>query len=327
MSFSFHPSAVNLQKWIGTLGLLVAIMLTGCNSPQPIDTSNPISFKHRSGVFEMQVPKSWKQAQDQVETESLAAFSDQSGRSEIIGYAGLLDHTLGDDEGLTVVQGLVKNLLNAPQDLTITDKQRRGDGAFALTLSFTRNNEKRLGQAIFRQGDLALAGVVVSGPESEWKTLQSALQPYVDSFKLKPDFVQGTYFTPMEDTHFALVVPANAALQNQNAEQQARSPSGNLIITGAQQALPAAFDVSHLADAVVQRTRQVLGTANLVSTESLPDGRLKAILNLGEKRVVAYAEPKDGMLITVFFTVPAAQADAYQPIIDFMYSTLVTGKS
>ncbi|MFN8597370.1 MAG: hypothetical protein U0559_14460 [Anaerolineae bacterium] len=326
MSFRFQQSATHLQKWIISLGLLLLVVLAGCNSPQPIDTGNPISFKHRSGVFEMQVPKSWKQAQDQVETESLAAFSDPSGRAEMIGYAGLLDHTLTDDEGLATVPGLVKNLLNAPQDLAITDQQHRSDGAFTLNLSFTRNNEKRSGQAIFRQGALALSGVIVSGPQSEWTTLLTALQPYIDSFTLKPDFVQGTYFTPIENVHFAVVIPADWGRQTFEGGTLAKSPANKFTIVASEIATTTTSDDAALAKEATSQARAHLGAVQLDNQEKLPDGRTKLSLSQGTQRVIGYYEVKDGMLISLFFSVPADRADAYQPIIDFMYSTWVTGK-
>jgi len=326
VSFRYQQPVTHLQKWIVALGLLLSIALTGCNSPQPIDTSNPISFKHRSGVLEMQVPKSWKQAQDQVETESLAAFSDPSGRSEMIGYAGLLDHTLTDDEGLATVPSLVKNLLNAPQDLAITDQQRRNDGAFSMNLSFTRNNEKRSGQALFRQGDLALSGVIVSGPQSEWTTLLSALQPYIDSFTLKPDFLQGTYFTPIENVHFAVVIPADWGRQPFEGGTLAKSPANKFTLGVGEIATTTTSDDAALAKEATSQARAHLGAVQLDSQEKLPDGRTKLTLAQGSQRVIGYFEVKDGMLISLFFSVPADQAAAYQPIIDFMYSTWITGK-
>ena len=76
----------------------VLILLAGCGSA-PIDTGNPVNFKHQIGVFELKVPKSWKQTQDKVSTEAIAAFSDPTDRAEIRAYAGLLDHRLADDEG------------------------------------------------------------------------------------------------------------------------------------------------------------------------------------------------------------------------------------
>jgi hypothetical protein len=324
---SFYNSTSILNRLRLTLVFgLVLILIAGCAN-NPIDTGNPIAFKHRTGVFELQVPKSWKQAQDQVATESLAAFSDPSGNSELIGYAGLMEHALSKDEGVQAVSGLVKNLLNAPSDLAITNGQQRPDGAFTASLSFTRNNVKRSGQAIFRAGSLALSGMIVSGPAADWSTLATALQPYIDSFKLNPDFVQGTYFTPIEDTHYALVIPADATHQKTESGQQVKSRSGDLTIALAQQPLPAPLDAQSLPGAAIQRARQVLGTLTAVSNEPLPDGRLKLTLDQGTKHIIGYVEQKDAMLITVFFAVPAAQAEAYQPLIDFMYSTLVTGKS
>jgi hypothetical protein len=325
VSFRNLTSTLNPRRLAAIVGLML-IALTGCAN-NPIDTGNPVAFRHRTGVFELQVPNNWKQVQDQLETESLAAFSDPSSRSEIIAYAGLLDHQLADDEGLRSVPNLVTNLLNGPQDLKITDKQRRSDGAFVVTMAFTRNNVKRLGQAILRDGDLALSGVIVSGPEADWNALLAGLQPYIDSFKLQPDVVQGTYFTPIEDTHYALVIPADVIRQKTQTGQQAKSRSGDLTITMAQLPLPAPLEAQALPDAAVQRARQVVGALKPVSNEQLPDGRLKLTLDQGDRRTVGYAEQKDDMLITLFFTVPTNQAAAYKPIIDFMYSTFITGKS
>jgi hypothetical protein len=278
-------------------------------------------------VFELQVPKSWKQVQDQVETESLAAFSDATGRSEIIAYAGLLDHQLTDDEGLKIVPDLVTNLLNGPQDLKITDKQRRSDGAFVVTMAFTRNNVKRLGQAILRDGGLALSGVIVSGPEADWTTLLTGLQPYIDAFKLNPDYVQGTFFTPLENTHFALVVPAGWVRQPIDGGNRVKSTGGQLTIDATQLPLSAPLTAETFNAAVTRRLQQQSGSATLTDSQTLPDGRIKLTYTRNAQQITGYAEQKDGMLITLFFAVPADQAAAYQPFIDFIYSTFITGKT
>jgi hypothetical protein len=325
VSFNNSTSIFNRQRLALVFGLMF-MLLTGCAN-NPIDTGSPVAFKHRTGVFELQVPKSWKQAQDQVETESLAAFSDATGRSEIIAYAGLLDHQLTDEEGLTIVPDLVKNLLNGPQDLKITDKQRRSDGAFVVTMAFTRNNVKRLGQASLRDGGLALSGVIVSGPESDWNTLLTGLQPYIDSFKLQPDFVQGTFFTPIENTHFALVVPTGWVRQPIDGGNRVKSTGGQLTIDATQLPLSAPLTADTFNEAVDKRLQQQSGSATLTGSQPLPDGRVKLTYTRGAQQITGYAEQKDDMLITLFFEVPADRAAAYQPFIDFIYSTFITGKA
>jgi hypothetical protein len=318
-------SVFSLKRWM-LIGGLMLIVLTGCANT-PIDTGNPVAFKHRTGVFEMQVPKSWKQTQDQVDTEALAAFSDPTGNAEIIGYTGLLDHTFTNDEGLTVVPQLIENLLNAPADLAVTDKQVRADGAFVVSLTFTRNTVKRTGQAIFRQGNLALYGTIASGPQADWSTLSAALQPYVDSFKVSAESVQGTYFEPLQDSHYALVVPVGWEHVPGSIGQQVRSPNGKLLIAASQLVVTDTASGPSLTDQVVRRAAQLLGSVDLQTSETLPNGQLKVILTQPQHRITGYAEIKDGALIAVFFDAPADQADAYQPIIDFMYSTFVTGKA
>ncbi len=135
----FHARR-SVRYWI-TIGVCAVALgvLAACAGSTPIDTGSPTTFKHRTGVFSLQAPGKWQQAQDEVETESIAAFSDPTQRAELMAYAGLVDHHLTDDEGQSTVAGLVKNLLNAPGDLQITGQQRRPDGSFVATLSFTRN--------------------------------------------------------------------------------------------------------------------------------------------------------------------------------------------
>lgn len=325
MSSSNSTSIFNRPRLALIFGLVLSL-LTGCAN-NPIDTGSPVAFRHRTGVFELQVPKSWKQVQDQVETEALAAFSDAAGRSEIIAYAGLLDHQLTDDEGLEIVPSLIKNLLNGPPDLAVTDKRRRSDGAFVVALAFTRNNVPRLGQAIFRDGGLALSGVIVSGPASDWSTLLTGLQPYIDSFKLRPDVVQGTYFTPIENTHFALVVPADWERIALKAGTQVRSRSGQVTIIAAQEPLSGTLAASALTDAAQKAAQAYVGQAAVSDSQVLPDGRTQLTLDGSTRRTIGYAEIKDGMLIMLLFEVPADRAAAYQPFIDFIYSTLVTGQA
>lgn len=325
MSFSNSMSTRTARLGLIMLGLML-IALTGCANNTPIDTANPIAFRHRSGVFELQVPKSWQQAQDQVETEALAAFSDPTGRAEIIAYAGLLDHELGNEEGLQLVSELVKTLLNSPGDLGVTDAQRRADGAFVVTLTFTRKDVKRTGQAVLKDGGLALSGFIVSGPQDQWTALQSSLQPMFDSFKLNPDYVQGTFFWPIEKSHFALVVPADWERATIENGIQVRSRNGLVQIVAAQKPLSNTLDAAAFGEAAQKAAQTYTGQATLSASQTLPDGRLQQTLDTATKRAISYAELKDGMLITVLFEVPAAQAAAYQPLIDFMYSTLVTGQ-
>ncbi len=325
MSFSTLISIRNSRRWALVVSLLL-IVLAGCTNTTPIDTANLTAFRHRSGVFELQVPKSWKSAQDQVETEALAAFSDPSGQSEIIAYAGLLDHELTEEEGLKLVPDLVKNLLNSPSDLVVTSAQYRADGAFEVALTFTRKDVKRAGLAVLKDGGLALSGLIVSGPQDQWTTLQTGLKPVFDSFKLNVDYVQGTFFSPIEKSHFALVVPADWERATIEDGTQVRSRNGLVTIVAAQKPLSDTLDAAALSEAATKAAQAYVGQATVSASQTLPDGRLQQTLDGASKRTLSYSELKDGMLITLLVEVPAAQAAAYQPLIDFMYSTFITGK-
>ena len=308
--------------------LLGLLLIAGCTNSSPIDTSNPVDFKHHTGVFTLQVPKSWKQAQDQVPTESIAAFSDPTQHAEIIAYAGLLDHRLADAEWFTTVSGLVGNLLNRPTDLQFTDNQHRTDGAFVVSFSFTRSDQKRVGQAIMHDTDLALSGVIADGPEQGWTDLAKALQPYVDSFELHPDFVQGTYFEPLQDTFYAVVVPPDWARQKYPNGVGVKSRSGRMSILTVQRSISPTLQTLALSDQAAAVLRQTFGiSAQASASENLVDGRLKITFDQPDHTIIGYVENKDEMFIGLYFELPADQTDAYQPFIDFVYSTLVTGKS
>jgi hypothetical protein len=84
---------MQLRKFF-LFGLIIGAALAACNNQGPIDVSNPIGFKQKSGLFTLQVPKSWTSTQDEVPTESIASFADPTHRAELIGYTGLLDHRL-----------------------------------------------------------------------------------------------------------------------------------------------------------------------------------------------------------------------------------------
>ena len=305
------------------IGLLV---LAACANSNPIDTTNLITFKHRTGVFSLQVPKAWTQTQDEVQTESLAAFADPGGQAELIAYAGLLDHQLTPDEGQQIVANLVKNLLNAPGDLSITDQQQQPDGAFTAALSFTRGSEKRSGIAIFHDDQLALAGVILSGPETGWADFQKAMQPVLDSFDVKPDFVQGTYFAPLEGGLYAIAVPADWPSQPGANFKKLRSPDGHLQIVMAQKIEVQALGTDQLAEAGRQLAQEALGKGTLTATERLPDGRVKVHIDRGADSTIGYLDQKDGAVIGLFFDVPADRTADYQPFIDYIYSTYITGK-
>jgi hypothetical protein len=319
-----------LQHRKSTIPLLIVLvgglLLAACASSNPIDTSAPTTFTHRTGVFSLQVPKAWKQTQDEVPTESIAAFSDPGDRAELIAYTGLLDRRLTADEGQQIVASLVKNLLNAPGDLQITDQQRQPDGAFTAALSFTRANEKRSGTAIFRDDQLALAGVILSGPAEGWADFQKAMQPSLDSFKVNPDFVQGTYFAAVEDDLYALAAPADWTSQPGTNSKKLRSPDGQLQIIAARKPEEKPLNTSDLAEAGRILLQENLAAGIITSTEQLPDGRVKVLIRRNQNTTVGYLDQKDGFVIGLFFDVPTGRVQDYQPFIDFVYSTFITGK-
>lgn len=309
------------------LALLLA-MLTACTSSQPVDTSRLTKFTHRAGVFSLQVPEAWKVAQDEVETESIAAFSDPSHRAELIAYAGLREYRLNETEGQQAVAELIRSLLNAPGDLQITTQSRRPDGAFSATFSFTRNNEKRSGTALFRDNQLALAGVILSGPEAGWADFQEAMQPAVDSLAIEPVFVQGTYFAPLDGNFYALASPAGWPPQAGMNSHKVRSPNGRLTILAASQTYNLPLNDSSLVEAGRRLLMPVMGESTVLTAEKLPDGRLKAIFDHGENRQsIGYLEQKDNAAIALFFSLPADRLQDYQSFTDFVYSTFITGKS
>ena len=318
---------MQLRKFF-LFSLIIAALLAACNNQQPIDTSNPINFKHRTGVFSIQAPKSWVQTQDALPTETIAAFSDATHRAELIGYAGLLDHQLGDEEGLTAGSAILGGLLNQPTDLKITDRSRRPDGSFTFAFTFTRANAPRSGSAIFRDADLSFSGVVINVASTEWPNLQTALQPYIDSFKLNAEFVQGTYFIPLDMKTFSVVVPADWAQQKtpRGDAVEVRSDSGKFSIIGAHKQMTETLDEAGLANQAPIVLKQATKIdATLASSSKLPNGYLKVELDRPDRHTVGYIEQKDGYFIGLFFDVPAAQLSAYQPMIDFIVSTLVTG--
>lgn len=312
------------MKVMALLGML-SMWLAGCAS-DVVQVGQLAPFAHRLGVFEMQAPKTWKQGQDALGTEALAAFSDPSGRAEIIGYAGLLDHRFTNDERAAAVQGLIKNLLNAPADLKFEAAAGQPDGSYTTSLTFTRNGVLRSGQALFRDGRLSLSGVIISGPQTQWPTLQAELQPVVDSFTVKPEYVEGTYFEPVDGSHFVLVAPTDWPRTAVEGGAQIRAPQGELRITVAQKPLTGTLSADALVTASVARARQLLGSLELSGSQLLPDGRAQLTLSAGSRQIIGYVDHKDEMLITLFFEIPADRAADYQPIIDFIYSTLVTGK-
>jgi hypothetical protein len=317
---------MQLRKFF-LFSLIIAVALAACNNQGPIDVSNPIGFKQKSGLFALQVPKSWTSSQDEVATESIAAFADPTHRAELIGYVGLLDHLLSDAEGLQTAESLAGNLLNHPNDLKTTNQYRQADGAFVVVFTFTRSGAARTGQAIFRDGDLAFSGTLIDGPVDGWADLQKALQPFVDSFKMDKDYVQGTYFVPIDTLAFSVVVPADWTQQksSNSNEVQIKAPNGRFSIIGVQRVFTNTLDDTGLANEATSILKQVYGFDNTLSDSSkLADGRLKLGLDQTDRHTVGYVEQKDGYFIGLFFDVPTAQLSDYQPFIDFVYSTFVT---
>lgn len=300
------------------------VWLAACATSKPIDTSAFKTYTQRDGIFALQVPGAWKQYQNDFPTESLAAFSAPDGRAELVVYAALLDRQLNETEGSPIVTQLIKVMLNTPADLNVSDVQRQADGSYTANLSFTRANEKRSGLAIFHQEPLALSGLVLSGPEAGWADFQKTMQPALDSFKVNVDYVQGTYFEPLENPLYALAIPAQWEKRNGPNSTKIKSPNGQLQIIAVQRPEEQTLTSGELAKRSVQLAQQSLGKSTLISSEALPDGRVKVLIDQGTDQAIGYVAQKGGQVLGLFFAVPADRVADYQPLIDFIYSTYVT---
>lgn len=307
--------------------VIAALFLTACASSNPIDTANPTEFKHRTGAFSLQVPQAWQTVQDEVDTEAVAAFFDPAQRAELQAYTGLLERRFTDEEGQRVIASLVTNLLGAPPDLDIAGVQRQPDGSFSTSLSFTRNAEKQAGVAIFRDSNLALAGVILTGPEAGWTDFEKAMRPYLDSFTVNQDVVQGRFFRELIDEFYALAVPAGWSSQPNPRSGKIRSPNGQLQLITATTPVSDTLDTNGLSEAGHQLLQQTVSRGTLSTVERLPDGRVKVLIDRGDRQTVGYLDQKDGAVIGLYFDVPAGRVQDYQPFIDFVYSTYLTGKS
>ncbi|MGH2592204.1 MAG: hypothetical protein ACRDGG_01685 [Anaerolineae bacterium] len=312
-------------NWI-LVSLLLIASIGSCARPNPIDTSSPVDFQHRSTVFTMQVPSNWTQLQDQVETEALGIFTDPTGQASIIAYVGLLDRRLDDEEGLKIAGDLASTLLSNPDDYQVIDRQHQPDGVFEVTFAFKRGELKHSGRATFHDTDLALSGVIVSGPEQGWADLQNALAPYVDSFEIDPIVLQASYFAPLEDTYYILVVPADWSNRRGADGIEVQSRNRRMSILLVQHDLGQSIEAAALADqAAASLRRSFRVTAKVVGSEPLDDGRLKVTLDQGDRRIVGYIEQFDTVFVGLFFQVPADRVEDYQPFIDFVYSTYISG--
>jgi hypothetical protein len=238
----------------------------------------------------------------------------------------LLERRLTDDEGFKIANDLVNTLLRGPADFVVTDRQRRGDGTFVLKFAYSRDQQKRLGEAILSDKDLALSAVITDSVDSIWPQVHDAQQPFVTSFKVDPIYVQGTYFVPVENVGFAFAGPADWQQQGGTRGTIMRSRNGNMTILGVQQPLTTTLDTPALAQATIRIAKTMGSSGNLVSSEPLPDGRTKLVYERSQHRIIGYVDQKDQILAGLLFDVPLERADAYQPFIDFVYSTFVTGK-
>jgi hypothetical protein len=302
-----------------------AVWLAACTAPNPIDTSNPVEFQHELRVFTIQAPGAWNRAQDKTGTEAVAVFGDPSGQARLIAYVGLLSHRFTEAEGLDTVSKLVQGINGRPADYQVTTQQRQADGAFDVSFTFTRNDQKLAGRATFRDTDLALSGVIVSAPEANWSDLQAALQPYVDSFQVDSSAVKGTYFVPLDGPNYAMAIPPDWPQQKRSNSIRVTSLGGDMSILAVQQDGLDPLDTAGLTDQATKSLRQLFGVQSTASDRQLlEDGRLKVTLDAGARRIVGFAEQRDGTFYGLFFDVPADRAADYQAFIDFEYFTYVT---
>jgi hypothetical protein len=308
------------------LALLMLALLVACTKNNPIDVGNPIKFVHSTKTFSLMIPASWQHMQDAAPTEAVAVFTDPTQQAEVIAYSGLLDHRLTDDEGFKIAGDLTNNLLRHPDEFAVTDRQRRSDGAFVVKVAYSRNQQKHLGEAVLSDNDLTLSAVICDGAEAIWPQVYDTVQPFVTSFKADPAYVQSIYFVPVENTGFGFAGPAEWQKQSSAAGTLLRSPDGRVKIVAVQQPLSTTLDTPALAQATLRLAKNMMSVGKLVSSEQLPDGRTKLVLEYAQHRIIGYVDQKDQVLAGLLFDVPLEQADAYQPFIDFVYSTFVTGK-
>ncbi len=305
---------------------IVMGLVAGCAGPNPISVGSPIAFQHRTTAFTMRVPDGWTQVQDEVATEALGIFTDPTGQALITAYMGLLDRRLADEEGLAIVGTLASTLLSNPDDFQVTDQRRRPDGAFEVTFAFTGGEQKHAGRAIFRDTHLALSGVIISGPQQHWNSLQNALAPYVDSFTIDPEVVRASYFDILEDTYYILVVPIDWPRRRGAFGTEVISRSGRMSIRLLQHDLGKSIAAADIADQTVMSLRTAFNlVVNVLAAEQLPDNRLEITLEQAGRRIIGYVETFDTHLVGLFFDVPADRVDDYQPFMDFVYSTYISG--
>jgi hypothetical protein len=308
--------------------LLVSITigwLTGCSAPNPIDTSNPVDFRPEAGVFTIQVPDSWAIGQQNITTESMAFFTDPTDQVNLVAYTGLLERRLADEEGLSAVTGLAQALLAYPADFEVTQQARLADGAFEMSFAYSREDQKIVGDTIFRDTDLALSGVILFAPEAMWNDVQSAMQPFVDSFELDAEAVQGTFFVPLVEPAFAMAIPDDWQQQRRDESWRLTARNGRMSMMVLQGAVDQPLDAAALAEAAAGLLRATFGLRLSVSgSRLLEDGRLNVSFDSGDRQVIGYVEQIDDRVIGLFFDVPADRVADYQPFIDFEYFTFVT---
>ncbi len=300
-------------------------LLAGCSAPNPIDTGNPVDFRPETGVFTIQVPDSWTTGQQNVSTESMALFTDPTGQVNLVAYTGLLERRLTDEDGLSAITGLTQALLAYPSDFEITRQTRSLDGAFETSFAYSREDQKIVGDTIFRDTDLALSGVILFAPEAIWNDAQSAMQPFVDSFDLDAEAVQGTFFVPLVEPNFAMAIPDDWQQQQRNESWRLIARNGRMSMMVLQGAADQPLEATELADTAAVLLRTTFGLRSSVSgSQMLEDGRLNVTFEGGDRRVIGYVEQIDDRIIGLFFDVPADRVADYQPFIDFEYFTFVT---
>jgi hypothetical protein len=305
---------------------VTAAWTAGCVRPIPVEVGAPVAFQHRTTAFTIDVPDGWTRLQDQVPTEALGIFADPTGQATIVAYVGLLDHRFDNEEGLRVVARLTANLLRRPDDYQITGQERRADGAFEVSFRYSRDEQKHAGLAVFRDTNLALSGVIITGSEDFWPRLRMALLPYAESFEFDPEVVRGAYFDILEDTYYILVVPIDWPRQRSRFGTEVRSRFGRMSIRLVQRDLGREIDRADLVDQTLATLYAGFNlVAKVLANEPQPDGRLKLTLRQANQQIIGYVETFDTHLVGIFFDVPGDRVEDYQPFMDFVYSMYISG--
>ncbi|MEE3718811.1 hypothetical protein V2H45_18875 [Tumidithrix elongata RA019] len=173
---------------------------TASASPKATDSSDKFAkvtidqlepYKHKSGVFEMQVPKGWKEADSSKAGEVIVLWTDPTGNALIAADIFTPPNDVPVDKLPEVLETVVKGLFGSQPDFEMGKPMPQPDGSVQIVFSATASSQglkaKLQGNSFIEKKGDKLSILTFGSLESQFDGLKDSFTKIANSQKVSTD--------------------------------------------------------------------------------------------------------------------------------------------